>query len=94
MEDDGMRDSLATVGRVGLIILAWAVWLIGCAPLIAQMFHAGFSWHHAAGAAAAVLTAPGAAAHAVRVAGAGDACDLRDRATASRPGNAVKRASG
>jgi len=67
-----MRDKLGTAATVGLVMLAWPVWMIVCAPLIATLCHAAFSVHHTVGAVAGVLApiVPGAgtAVYAVRVA--------------------------
>jgi len=76
-----MRNGLATAGRVGLIMLAWPVWMIGCAPLIATLCHAVFRLHHVVGAVAAlmvpVMPGVGAAVYAVRVANAGECVTAR-----------------
>jgi len=70
-----MRDNLATAGKVGLIMLAWPVWMIGCAPLIATLCHAAFGLHHVVAPLAAlivpVMPGVGAAVYAVRAANAG-----------------------
>jgi hypothetical protein len=47
--------NLVPVGRVGLVILAWPLWTVGCAPLIAQICRNLFRLHYAGSTATLVV---------------------------------------
>ena len=62
-----MRHVLASAARTGLIVLAWPVWMILGAPLVAERLHAAVDLLLLSGVVAAAVMVAGGGADRTRI---------------------------